>query len=94
VVRSKKEYTDRFPGELCTTITVTLKGGNAFSIDKIDYEGFGTRPMSWDTVIAKFNGLATPFTSERARKAIIDAVRNIEQMRIRNFTAILADLTG
>jgi 2-methylcitrate dehydratase len=94
VVRSKKEYTDRFPGELCTTITVTLKGGRALSIDKTDYEGFGTRPMSWDAVIAKFNGLATPFTSERARKAIIDAVRNIERMRIRDFTAILADLTG
>jgi 2-methylcitrate dehydratase len=94
VVRPKKEYTDRFPGEVCTTITVTLKDGRAFSIDKTDYEGFGTRPMSWDTVIAKFNGLATPFTSERARKAIIDAARNIERMRIRDFTAILADLTG
>jgi 2-methylcitrate dehydratase len=94
VVSPKKEYTDRFPGEVCTTITVTLKDGSAFSIDKTDYEGFGTRPMSWDTVIAKFNGLATPFTSERARKAIIDAARNIERMRIRDFTAILADLTG
>jgi 2-methylcitrate dehydratase len=94
VVRPKKEYTDRFPGEVCTTITVTLKDGHVFCIDKTDYEGFGTRPMSWDTVIAKFNGLATPFTSERARKAIIDAARNIERMRIRDFTAILADLTG
>jgi 2-methylcitrate dehydratase len=94
VVRPKKEYTDRFPGEVCTKITVTLKDGRAFSIDKTDYEGFGTRPMSWNTVIAKFNGLATPFTSERARKAIIDAARNIERMRIRDFTAILADLTG
>jgi 2-methylcitrate dehydratase len=94
VVRPKKEYTDRFPGEMCTTIKVTLKDGRAFSIDKTDYEGFSTRPMSWDTVIAKFNGLATPFTSERARKAIIDAARNIERMRIRDFTAILADLTG
>lgn len=94
VVRPKKEYTDRFPAEVCTTGTVTLKDGRAFSIDKTDYEGFGTRPMSWETVTAKFNSLATPFTSERARKAIIDAVRNIERIRVLDFTAILADLTA
>jgi 2-methylcitrate dehydratase len=94
VVRSKKGYTDRFPDELCTTIKVTLKDGSVFSIDKTDYEGFNTRPMSWDAVIAKFNDLATPFASERARKAIIDAVRNIEQMRIRDFTSIMADLNS
>jgi 2-methylcitrate dehydratase len=93
VVRPKKEYSERFPNELCATIKVILKGGPTFSIDKTDYEGFSTRPMSWDAVIAKFNGLTAPFTSDRIRKAIIDAVRNIDHMRIRDFTALLADLT-
>ena len=92
VVRPSKEYTDRFPQEVATTLTVSLKDGKKFSIDKTDYEGFRTRPMGWETVIAKFNGLATPFTSERARKAIIDAVQNIEKIKVREFTEILAQL--
>ncbi|MGV6873093.1 MmgE/PrpD family protein [Pseudochelatococcus sp. B33] len=91
-VRPSQEYTDRFPQEVATTITVTLKDGRKFSIDKADYEGFRTRPMSWETVIAKFNGLAAPFTSERARTSIVDAVQNIEKLRIRDFATILANL--
>ena len=63
------------------------------SIEKPDYEGFRTRPMGWDSVIAKFNGLAAPFTSS-GRETIIDAVHNIERMQIRDFTSILADLTA
>lgn len=94
VVRPKQDYTDRFPAEVATTLTFTLKDGRKLSIDKADYEGFRTRPMSWETVIAKFEGLATPFTSERARKAIVDAVRHIEEMRTRDFADILASLNA
>jgi len=50
--------------------------------------------MSWGTVIEEFNGLAAPFTSERVRIAIIYAVHNIERMKVRDFTTILADLTA
>ena len=91
-VRPKQEYSDRFPAEVATTITVTLRDGRRLSIDKNDYEGFRTRPMGWDSVIAKFTSLTTPFTSARARAAIIDAVRNIETIPTRALTAILADL--
>lgn len=91
-VRPSQAYTDRFPAEVATTVTVTLKDGRRLSIDKTDYEGFRTRPMSWETVIAKFNGLAAPFASPRAREAIVDAVRNIEKLRIRDFATILANL--
>jgi 2-methylcitrate dehydratase len=94
IVRPNEEYTARFPAEVCATIKITLTDGRSFSIDKTDYEGFLTRPMSWDTVIDKFNGLTTPFTSERVRHNIIDAVRNIEHMMVRDFTAILARLTA
>ena len=48
--------------------------------------------MSWERVIAKFTDLATPFTSERTRRAIVDAVRNVEAMSTRDFAAILGNL--
>ena len=94
VVRPKDEYSKRFPEEVCATITVKLADGRVFSIDKTDYEGFYNRPMSWDTVIAKFNNLAAPFTSGRVRHRVINAVRNIEYMKVRDFTAILAHLNA
>jgi hypothetical protein len=49
--------------------------------------------MGWESVIAKFNDVTAAFTSERARARIVDAVHNLEKMRVRDFTAILADLT-
>ncbi|MEM7480027.1 MAG: MmgE/PrpD family protein [Acidobacteriota bacterium] len=91
-VRPKQEYTDRFPGELCADLAITLENGTVHRVTKTDYEGFHTRPMSWPTVIAKFNDLAQPFTSERTRRAIVDAVRNIEQISARDFAAILGNL--
>ncbi|MEM7169405.1 MAG: MmgE/PrpD family protein [Pseudomonadota bacterium] len=92
-VRPKQEYTDRFPGEMCTDISISLKDGTIHKITKTDYEGFNTRPMSWHTVTAKFTDLATPHTSELTRRAIVDAVQNIESMVARDFAAILGNLT-
>ena len=91
-VKPKQEYTDRFPDEVCTDLAITLKDGPDHRITKTDYEGFSTRPMSWDTVISKFIGLSADFTSDRTRKAIIDAVQNVEQMRALDFAAILSNL--
>ncbi|MEM1391082.1 MAG: MmgE/PrpD family protein, partial [Pseudomonadota bacterium] len=93
-VRPKQDYTDRFPGEVCTDLTITLKDGTVHKTTKTDYEGFNTRPMSWGTVEAKFTNLATPFTSERTRRAIVDAVKNIESLTARDFAAILGDLNA
>jgi 2-methylcitrate dehydratase len=93
VVKSKEEYTARFPAEMCATVTVVLNDGRSYRIDKSDYEGFVTRRMGWESVIAKFNDVTSAFTSELARIRIIDAVQNLDKMRVRDFTAILADLT-
>ena len=93
-VRPKEEFSARFPDEVCTQLTVTLKDGTVHKIVKCDYEGFHTRPMSWSSVEAKFTELATPFTSERVRNAIIEAVKDIESMSTREFAAILGDLNA
>lgn len=94
IVRPKDEYSKRFPEEVCATITVTLTNGQSVSLDKTDYEGFHTRPMSWPTVIEKFNRLTAQFTSERTRKAIVDVVQDIEHRNVRELTAVLANLAA
>ena len=93
-VKPKQEYTDRFPQEVCTDVAITLKDGTVHKITKTDYEGFNTRPMSWDTVEAKFTNLAKPFTSEAVRKKIVASVKDLENTSARELAAILGDLNA
>jgi 2-methylcitrate dehydratase len=78
-VSPKQEYSDRFPDEMPTMLTVHLKNGQTHQIEKSDYEGFHTRPMSWETIIAKFEGLAGPYTSADQREQIVEMTQNFEQ---------------
>ena len=85
-------YTDRFPQEVVTTLRFLMKDGSTHEITRNDYEGFHTRPMSWETVIAKFDGLAAPFAIDTVRSRLVDAVRNLEKVPVRELTALLARL--
>lgn len=91
-VRPRDDYSARFPDEMPTTVSIELKDGRGPRIDKADYEGFFTRPMSWDAVIEKFTKLTEPFTGEAQRAAIIEAVQDLERIRVRDLTAKLAAL--
>lgn len=89
----KQEYTDRFPNEVCTRLTFTLQDGTVHEVMKTDYEGFNTRPMSWQTVEEKFIDLATPFTSKKVRERIVAVVKNLEDSSARELAHILGNLT-
>lgn len=91
-VSPKKEFSDRFPDEMPVTLTVYLKNGNSYSIEKRDYEGFHTRPMSWDTIIKKFEGLAAPYTSKELRTQIINAVQNFERSSVSDLMNLLTEV--
>lgn len=91
-VSPKQEYSDRFPDEMRATITVTLKNGDLHTIDKKDYEGFHTRPVSWDTIIQKFESLAEPYTSEELRNRITDVVQNFEQHEVGELMELLTEI--
>ena len=73
----------RFPKEMPCRIEITLKDGRVVEQEADDYEGFFTRPMSWETAIKKFNKLAAPNTTEGQRAAIAETVTNLEQVSAR-----------
>jgi len=75
-----------------TKLTVHLKNGETHSIEKSDYEGFLTRPMSWETIIQKFEGLAEPYTSKKLRNKIIDTVQNFEQHSASDLMKLLTEV--
>ena len=67
-----------------------LRDGRVLEREQHDYEGFHTRPMSWDTVAAKFDRLASGHVDDRLRARIKDAVARLDAIRIDELTSELA----
>jgi 2-methylcitrate dehydratase len=86
-IRPDEALSQRFPAQMPCRVQISLKGGRVLSIEKQDYEGFYTRPLSWERAIAKFERLAAPATDSEQRAAIIETVAHME-------TKIVEQLTG
>jgi 2-methylcitrate dehydratase len=65
-----------------TKIVVTKKDGSTLSIEKSDYEGFFTRPMSWQQVEKKFLSFSN-------RREIIELCKNLENIDVSLLTEAL-----
>ena len=92
IVEPGKDLSDRFPDEMPVSLTVHLKNGESHSIDKKDYEGFHTRPASWETIIEKFNNLAETYTSKDLRDQIIEMVQEFENHSVSDLMKLLVNV--
>lgn len=88
-VRVDDDFSSRFPEEHCCRLRVRLNDGRVLEKEKTDYEGFHTRPMSWESVVDKFHALANPYTDSDTRKSIIDTVRALDDEPVTSLTALL-----
>jgi 2-methylcitrate dehydratase len=79
----------RFPDEHACRLTVDLRDGTQLHTAKRDYEGFHTRPMSWDRVTAKVTDLSQDHVKPPLLDEIIDAVHRLDQIDIRDLTDLL-----
>ena len=70
-----QEFSDRFPKEMPVKLMVLLKNGEKFQIEKYDYEGFTTHPMSWETAIKKFNELTNHHVDIDLSEHIVEMVK-------------------
>jgi len=73
-------------------VTVTLRDGRRLSREKRDYEGFRTRPMSWDATVAKFERLSGRFSTPSLRREIVDAVARLDEIQVADLTDLLTDV--
>ena len=89
VVRPDAELSKRFPREHSARVRLHLRDGRVREREQHDYEGFHTRPMSWEAVAAKFDRLAERHldTGERAR--IKDAIGALEELEVEDLTRLL-----
>jgi 2-methylcitrate dehydratase len=91
-VSPSRAYSDRFPDEMPTKLSVHLKNGETHQIEKSDYEGFRTHPMSRQTVTAKFNKLTEPYTEQKDREQIVETVFNFEKHNVDDLMKLLSTL--
>ncbi len=82
-------YSRRFPDEHACLLTITLADGRVFRKEKTGYEGFLTRPMSWARVEEKFHRLAEGAVDVFRREEIVDAVRNLDRISVKDLVRLL-----
>ncbi|MEM9675581.1 MAG: MmgE/PrpD family protein [Bacteroidota bacterium] len=93
-VNEKKEYSDRFPHEEACDITIHFEDGHSLTKEKKDYEGFHTRPASWDFIEVKFTNLSRNFTEESLRAEIITKVKDFENYSVRDLMHTLSKVNS
>ncbi len=80
----------RFPEEHACRLTVTLNDGRVLTREMSDYEGFHTRPMSWERAVEKFHAVAKGVRSRKHLESVLRAVAGLENITARE----LADRLG
>ncbi|MBI3976539.1 MAG: MmgE/PrpD family protein [Armatimonadetes bacterium] len=90
VVRPAEEFSRQFPAHMACRIRVTLRDGHVFVREQVDYEGFPTRPMRWETVAEKFERLSAAHTHAGLRREIVAAVAGLDGIRVEDLTRLLA----
>jgi 2-methylcitrate dehydratase len=93
-IRPDEALSRRFPAEMPCRVEIALAGGETLHIDKQDFEGFYTRPLTWEQAVTKFTCLAEPFADESQRSAIVETVMHLESTDVKQLTDVLSSAKG
>jgi 2-methylcitrate dehydratase len=89
-VRPAHDLSARFPAEHACRLRLVLDDGTALTTEKSDYEGFLTRPMTWQRAREKFELLAAATVEPEHAAELADAVAALDELETRDLTALLA----
>ena len=91
-VMPNPSYSERFPNEMPCRIGIRLRDGRTLVKEVRDYPGFFTHPMTWDMAFEKFERLAEAYAAPADRRALADAVFNLENTGTADLMRLLADV--
>jgi len=91
-VRPNHEYTDRYPAKMPAKITIRLQEGKVIEHEVQDYPGLASHPFSWEDSVEKFDRLVAGRVEAGVSREIKDAVRSLENIRVRDLTQLLGSL--
>jgi 2-methylcitrate dehydratase len=89
-VRPAADLSARFPAEHACRLRLRLAGGRTLAAEKSDYDGFLTRPMSWERAREKFERLAAGRVEPELAAQIAEAVAVLDELKTRDLTTLLA----
>lgn len=92
-VRPNEAYSRRFPDEMPCRVTIRLRDGQMLTREGRDYEGFYTRPFTWETALKKFEQLGEPYAPAVLRHDISDAVAHLEDIEVSKLMGLLSQVT-
>jgi 2-methylcitrate dehydratase len=91
-VRPNHEYTDRYPQKMPAKITIRLQEGKVIEHEVQDYPGLASHPFTWEDSVEKFDRLVAGRVDAGVSREIKDAVRSLENIRVRDLTQLLGSL--
>jgi len=91
-VRAADDLSARFPAEHACRLQLVLGDGTVLAAEKRDYEGFLTRPMSWQRAREKFERLADAAAGSELAAELADAIAALDELDARDLTGVLASL--
>jgi 2-methylcitrate dehydratase len=71
-------------------LIVHLKDGRSLTKEKADYEGFHSKPATWEMVQKKFEQLSDPHASSRLQGEVVGRVAEIEKIRVQDLLRLLS----
>jgi 2-methylcitrate dehydratase len=80
----------RFPAEHASRLRLHLIGGVTLAAEKADYEGFLTRPMSWERALEKFERLAEGKIAAKLATELAEVIADLDELDTRDLTTLLA----
>ncbi len=88
-IRPSTAFTKAFPRACPVRVTVTMRDGAAFTIEKPAYQGYFTQPFRWPDVVDKFTTLTAGVLPSDRQARIITTVADLEDRRVADLTALL-----
>ena len=75
-------------------IRVLLTDGRVLDKESRDYPGFRSHPMSCEMARDKFDRVAALRATEATTKAVVNAVANLEDVRVRDLMELSTSICG
>jgi 2-methylcitrate dehydratase len=91
-VRPAADLSARFPAEHACRLRLHLVDGTTLAAERSDYEGFLTRPMSWEQARGKFERLAAGRTEPELAGNLTATVESLDELETRDLTELLAQV--
>jgi 2-methylcitrate dehydratase len=87
--KPNQAYTEQYPRRMPAKITVRLQDGTIFEHEVQDYPGLPCHPFTWEDSVEKFDQLVTGRIDDYLSEDIKDAVRSLENIRVKDLTKLL-----